>query len=120
MQKINDALLMPIILILMMVVFISYMSVNDLIDNSRISDIYTISLLNSAIENSEISTQLKFNTYNTNFIGANDFYIYCNLSTEIQSLLIKTYYHNFKDEISFYDFIYEYGYSSYYLFTEKI
>ena len=80
---------------------------------------FTIENLNLLIENSQISSQLKFNTYNNNYIGENDFYIYCNLESKVQSFLINTYFYNFKNEISFYDFIFEYGYSNYYLFSAK-
>ena len=108
-----------IAMVIMIIIFISGFFIVTIYNEKQEKQKFTIENLNYEIDNSMLNSQLKFNTYNENFIGDHNYYIYSVLKTEIQSFLIKTYFYHFKDKMSFYDFIFEFGYSSYYLLSEK-
>lgn len=84
-------------------------------EENRKKEMYSLSELEIMIENSD-TKEMDFNIYNSNYVGNSVSKVYCNLDDTIETFLIMTYYYHFKDNMEFTEFVYSYGFSSYYEF----
>ena len=106
-------------MIFVLVVFVLGFYIVTEYNENKIHKIYTIENLNLMIQNNVLKSDYERNTYNKNYTDMDNDKIYCNLNSIVQSFLINTYFYNFKDNINFIDFIYQYGYSNYYILVER-
>ena len=94
--------------IITVLLILSFVTLNKLYQSNELDKMkveYSIDNLMESIDNSTLKNTFDRNTYNSNYIGIGNNKAYCNLQSDIQSRLIKTYFYNYKDSINFLTFL---------------